>query len=324
MKRSSIIIMLCLLFISSQAWSDENWYMKSSGQLLFKSYSGSAQLENLTGFGVFLTGDYLERGGFTVAYNLNHTSYKSGLSNAPFEVDENILFLSGRANFQPDQMPGRLTLRLDGYVGTDAIRYRVSTPAPGPMGGGSSQRTITVDDKIVVINPMVSFLNYAKTFYADLGYAYSKYHSDDSNTDDIDISQWTPTLGFGFNRAYDWLQLRAYFIDLSTSNRVGDTKATSALEAKWTHWFSANAPLNLHSARLAVLTGERMYAVDSDACSLCNVSDLQTGLVSIGAEWKLNEQTNLLLQGAYESYENEFLNDRYSSTYLYAYLSRNW
>ena len=324
MKRSSIIFMLFFGFISSQAWSDENWYMKSSGQLLLKSYSGSAQLENLSGFGVFLTGDYLERGSFTVAYNLNHTSYKLGLSNAPFEIDENIIFLSGRANFQPDQIPGRLTLRLDGYVGNDAIRSRVSTPTPGPMGGGSSQQTITVDDKIVVVNPMVSFLNYAKTFYADLGYAYSNYRSDDNSTDDIDISQWTPTLGFGFNRAYDWLQLRAYFIDLSASNRVGETKETSALEAKWTHWFSANAPLNLHSARLAVLAGERMYAVDSDACSLCNVSDLQTSLVSIGAEWKLNEKTNLLLQGGYESYENELLNDRYSSTYLYAYLSRSW
>ena len=310
--------------MAGQAWSVEEWYWKGSGQLLLKNYSGSTQLENLSGFGIFLTGDYLEQGGFTAAYNLNHTSYKSGLSNAPFEIDENILFLSGRANFHPDQLPGRLTLRIDGYVGNDAMRFRISTPAPDPMGGGSSQQTVTVDDKFVAVNPMVSFLNYAKTFYADLGYAFSNYRSDDSGADDIDIIQWTPTLGFGFNRAYDWLQLRAYLISLSDSNRVGGKDATSAVEAKWTHWFPANAPLNLHSTRLTVLAGERIYAVDSDACSLCNVPDLQTGVVSIGAEWKLSEQASVLLQGGYETYENLLLNDRYSSTYIYVYMSRNW
>ena len=192
------------------------------------------------------------------------------------------------------------------------------------MGGGTTQQTITVDDKYVVVNPMVSFLNYAKTFYADLGYAYSSYRSDDSGTDDIDIVQWTPTLGFGFNRAYDWLQFRAYFIDLSSSNRVGDKETTSALELKLTHWFSADAPLNLHSVRLALLAGERIYTVDSDACSLCNIPDLQTSLVSVGAEWKLGDKANVLLQGGYESYENMLLDDHYSSTYLYGYLSQSW
>jgi len=324
MKRLSTIIFICFWFVVNQAWSAEDWYMKSSGQLLVKNYSSSSQLENLFGFGVFLNGDYLERGGFSIGYNFNQTNYKSGLISGLKENNENILFLSGRANFNPDQIPGRLTLRLDGYVGDDATSFLVTVPTPGPMGGGSSQKTITVDDEFAVVSPMVSFLNYAKTFYADLGYAYSSYRSDDSGTDDINVSQWTPTLGFGFNQAYDWLQLRGYFIDLSTSNRVDTKETTSALEVKWTHWFSADAPLNLHNIRLTVITGERLYAVDSDACSLCNVPDLQTGLVSIGAEWKLNEQTNVLLQGGYESYEDMLLDEQYSSTYLYGYLSRNW
>lgn len=219
-------------------------------------------------------------------------------------------------------MPGRLTLRLDGYVGNDVMRFRATTSGPS-MGSGSSQQTISIKDKFVAVNPMASFLNYAKTFYADLGYAYLSYRSDDNGTDDIDIVQWTPTLGFGFNRAYDWLQLRAYFISLSASNRVEDKDATSALEAKWTHWFPANAPLNLHSVRLTVLAGERIYAVDNDAHCLCNVTDLQTGVISIGAEWKLSEQTSVLLQGKYETYENLLLNDPYSSTYMYVSMSRN-
>ena len=324
MKISPIILIICFWLMAGQSWSAEDWYWKGSGQLLLKNYSGSTQLENLSGFGVFLTGDYLERGGFSIGYNFNQTNYKSGLSSGLQENNENIIFLSGRANFHPDQLPGRLTLRLDGYAGNDEMSIRITTPIPGPMGGGSSQRTITMKDKFVVVNPIVSFLNYAKTFYADLGYAYSSYRFDDNTTDDIDIVQWTPTLGFGFNRAYDWLQLRAYLIDLSASNQAGDKDTTSALEAKWTHWFPSSAPLNLHSARLTILAGERIYAVDSDACSLCNVPDLQTGAISIGAEWKPSEQTSVLLQGGYETYEDLLLNDRYSSTYLYVYLSRNW
>jgi hypothetical protein len=192
------------------------------------------------------------------------------------------------------------------------------------MGGGSAKNTTIVKDDFVVVNPTVSFLSYGKTFYADLGYAYSSYRSDDSATDDIDVAQWTPTLGIGFNRAYDWIQLRAYFIDLSSSNRVGEKDSTSALEAKWTHWFSNDAPLNIHSAWLNMLFGERIFAVDSDSCSLCNVPDLQTTAFSIGLEWKPDEQMNLLLQGGYEAYENLLLNDAYNSTYLYFYVSRNW
>lgn len=324
MKRSSIIFIICFWCMTSQAWSADDWYMKSSGQFLLKNYSGSSQLENLFGFGVFLTGDYLERGGFSIGYNFNQTNYKSGLASELQENNENILFLSGRTNFHPDSLSGKLTLRLDGYIGNDETSFRISTPVSGPMGGGTSQKTITVDDKFSVVSPMVSFLNYAKTFYADLGSAYSNYRSDDNGTDNIDIVQWTPTLGVGFNRAYDWLQLRGYFIDLSNSNRVGEKETTSALEAKWTHWFSADALLNLHNVRLAVLTGERIYAVDSDACSLCNVPDLQTGLVSVTAEWKISEQAHVLFQGGHESYESLLLNESYSSTYLYGYLSRSW
>lgn len=298
--------------------------MKGSGQILLKNYTGSLQLDHFLGLGAFLSGDYLERGGFGVGYSVNHTNYKSGLSSGLQETNENILFLSGRANFHPDQLPGKLTLRMDGYLGNDAMRYQVSTPTPGPMGGGSAQRSITVDDEFFVLNPILSFLNYGKTLYLDLGYAYSNYRSEDSSTDDIDISQWTPTVGIGFNRAYDWLQLRGYFIDLSSSNRVGDQDSTSALEAKWTHWFSADAPLSLHSVRFTFIAGERIYAVDSDACSLCNVPDLQTGLVSFAAEWKLSEQNSVQLQVGYESYKDVVMNDRYTSTYLYGYLSRSW
>lgn len=325
MKVTAIIFIFYSWLIAGQAWSAQDWYWQGSGQLLLKSYSGSTQAEKLSGFGVFISGDYLEQASFTIGYNDNHTNYKSGLNSGLQDNDENIVFLSGRSNYYPDKLPGTLTLRLDGYVGNDETSFQTTMSGPA-MGAGFSQQfvTETVKDKFVVVYPTVSFINYAKTVYADLGYAFSNYHSNDSGTDDIEIVQWTPTLGFGFNRGYDWLQLRTYLISLSSSNRVENKDTTSALEAKWTHWFTANAPVNLHSARLTLLAGERIYAVDSDACSLCNVSDLQTGLFAIGAEWKLNEHASVLLQGGNEAYESLLLNADYSSTYIYVYLSQNW
>jgi len=325
MKTSLIILIFSFWLMATQAWSEEDWYLKGSGQLLFKSYAGSTKLENLSGFGVFLSGDYLEQSGLTVGYNSSQTNYKSVLSSGLQETDETILYLSGRSNFHLDQLPGRLTLRLDAYVGNDKLRFRSTAPGLS-MGGGVSQQVVTetVKDKFVVVYPTISFLNYAKSFYADLGYAHSSYHSDDNDSDDLDIDQWSPTLGWGFNRSYDWLQLRAYLISLSASNRVAGKDSTSALEAKWIHWFSAGAPLSLHSTRLTVVVGERLYAVDSDTYSLFNIADLQTGAISIGAEWKLSEQASMFFQGGYEAYEDLLLNDRYSSTYIYVYMSQNW
>ena len=310
-------------FVASSAWCAEDWYWQGRGQLLFKDYSGSTQLKGLSGLGVFFSGDYLERWGVAAGYNFNRTRYQSGLTNAPQYINENIFLISGKRSFYPDSLPGKVSLRLDAYVGKNATSTRITIAGP-PMGGGSSHQTTTTNDKVMVANPIVSFLNYDKTFYLDLGYAYSTYRSDDSGTDDIDVAQWTPTLGFGFNRAYDWLQLRAYFIHLSSSNRVGDKQASSALEARWTHWFSGDAPLGLHNVSLTMLSGERIYAVDSDAFSLYSVSDLQTATISIGAGWNLSEQTSVLVQGGHEAYKDILLNDRYSSIYLYASLSQNW
>ena len=310
--------------MAGQALSAEDWYWKGDGQVLLKNYSDNAQAESLYGVGVFLSADYLERSGLAVGYNYNHTNYKSGLVNMPYAIDENLLFLSGRVNYYPDYLPGRLGLRLDGYIGNDEIFSRTTTTAPGsPMGGGSTQQITKVNDKFMVVNPVVSFLNYSKTCYVGLGYAYSSYHSNDTGIDDVDIRQWSPALGFGFNRSYDWLQIRAYLISRSNSNRSGGNDATSALEAKWTHWFSADGLLDLDNIRLAILAGESIYAVDSDAYSLSNIPDVKTGMVSVGAEWKLNEGLNVLFQGGYEAYEDLLLNERYNSTYIYFYVSRN-
>lgn len=300
-----------------------DWYWGSALQGLTKHYSGSEQLDSLSGVGLSLTADYLERGGIAAGYNYNEKRYLSGLLNAPQSVREHVVFGDLHINVYPDPLPGPLTLRLDGYAGQDEIRSRITTTLPGPMGGSGTRIDSHYDD-FWALHPVVSFLNYAKTLYLDLGYAFSHYANDDGVTDDLDVRQWTPTLGLGFNQAYDWVQLRAYVIDLSRSNRIGDKRSTRALEAKWFHWFGIDAPLGLHSVFLSLLGGERLYAVDGDAHALYNIADLQTGAAALGAEWTLGRDSQLLLVGGYDRAETLTSNDTYHGSYLFAQLSHHW
>lgn len=313
-------ILLVMLFGSSPVALADDWYWQADAQLLLQVYPGAQRLDNLTGFGLRLGGDYLERAGFTLGYNVHHKNFIAVASDDPRELDENIFYLSGHGNFHPAALPGRIGVRLDAYDGQDEYHSRVS--GGGGMGGSSRQQTVS--DSFSVLSPLISYLNFAKTFYLDLGYAYSRYHADDGVTDDLSVQQWTPTLGLGFNRAYDWLQLRGYFITPSNSNRLATAESTQALELKWSHWFGADAPLGLHNLTLTLLTGERRYAVDGDTYSLGNVPDLQKGAVALALSWKLSEATSLVLAGSYSRYQDTNYADDYNSALLFASLSQRW
>lgn len=340
MKILKISIVLMALLFSGLVWSDGDWYSNGGVEVLQKSYGGSDYYDDLAGFGVYVAADYLEKTSFIVGYNYNKRQYKSGLTGAPSDMSENIVFMGASSNVFMGSLPGRLTLRIDAYVGQD--KYNGFTIAvPGPMGGGT--QNVSIKDNFTVFNPTVSFLNFAKTFYLDLGFAYSIYKSNDSannninithpkkniivggsTTDDITVTQWTPTIGFGFNRAVDWLQFRSYLISFSSSNRVDFKDSTVALETKWIHWFSSDPLFGLDSISLILLTGERIYAVDSDSYSLYSFADMQKSSLALSAKWELDNQISLILQAGYENNEDIVENDNYSSSYLYSQLSKKW
>ncbi len=330
-------VFIALIF-SSHVWSDGDWYGKGGVEALERSYSSSVYYDDLAGFGVYAAADYLEKASFIAGYNYNKRQYKSGLAGAPSDMKESIVFLGASGNYYLDNIPGKLTLRLDGYVGQDKYNnYSV----PAPMGGGT--QNVSIKDKFTVLNPSVAFLNHTKTFYLDLGFAYSTYKSNDSannninithpkkniivggsTTDDITVTQWTPTIGLGFNRAVDWLQFRSYLIHYSSSNRVDFKDSTSALETKWIHWFSSNSFLGVESASFTLLAGERIYAVDRDSYSLYSFADMQKSSLALSAKWKLDDQLSLIIQAGYENNEDIIDNNNYSSSYLYGQLSKNW
>jgi hypothetical protein len=251
--------------------------------------------------GAFVTVDYLEQSRLVAGFNATQLSFADGVT----ATDQTGIYLSGRKALSPDWLPGRLSLRLDLHsVDNDSD------------GSGT--------DDVTVVAPMISFLNYDRTLYVDLGYAESSYAAAASSAADLSVEQWTPTIGFGLNEGYDWLQLRAYRIDFSSAERAQGETGTTALELKWTHWFRGRRPLGIDNLRIAVLGGERLYAVDHDAAGVYNLVDRQTGGVSVGAEWRTGDRDRLLLLVAGEDYEDTESGGRYRSASIYLNWHRLW
>ncbi|HEX9715286.1 MAG TPA: hypothetical protein VGA28_06300 [Desulfurivibrionaceae bacterium] len=271
------------------------WTTTAGAQAFYGSYSGSTERDAITGYGAVVLANYLERGGF--ALGLNRTDIK--MNPGTEDIGQNALFASGKLNFTPDGMAGSLTGRFDVHVIDN---------------DDASNDT----DGVKAYAPQVSYLSHDKRRYFDLGYARSNYRND------LDVNQYTPTVGFALNDGADWVQVRGWFIDPSNADRAQGKSSTSALEAKLTHWFVSNKPLGLDNVRLSALIGERIYAVDQDAGVVINLADIQRGGVSMGGEWKFGKSVSLLAILSRDNYRNATLSDDYSLTSGYLWLAFQW
>jgi hypothetical protein len=295
------------------ALAADEWEVRATGQAVAGSYSGSDLRDSLYAAGVFIGGDYLEQGGFTVGYNYTRVDGKADNPGDFDTLEENTFYLGGRLHSYPDNLGGKLTWRLDGYLIKDEADLK---------GGNGANGERWTDGDIGVVNPIVGFTNNEKTLAYDLGYAYSDYDFD--GFDNYQAHQLTPTVGFAVGGPANWVQLRGYFIHLSEDEVNDGNSDTAALEAKWTHWFSPGAPLGLHSVGVNALVGERFLAVDPDAAVVYTLADEQQGSVALNASWQLGEMTSVMLQLGYDQYENRSLNEDYDAAYLYINLSHSW
>ncbi len=287
-------VVIALALTTGAAIAAGEWSATLGGQAAYGSYAGADQRDSWTSAGAILSADYMEKGGYTLGVTRTDVKGRNGVA----DIGQNALFASGRLNFTPDKLPGRLTARLDLHgIGNDDIT-------------GDS-------DNVRVVAPQLSYLSFDKRNYVDLGYARSSYNNN------LTVNQWTPTVGFGFNQGGDWLQLRGWFIDPSNTARAQGKNSTAALETKWTHWLAPNM-LGIDNIKANLLLGERVYAVDGDAGSVSNLSDIQRGGASLGAEWKLGRTSKLLLQLGQDRYRNATLADDYKSNYGYVWLSTQW
>ncbi len=274
--------------------ADSDWAIKTDVQTLYGNYSGSLQRSSLLSGGLILSADYLDKGGFSLAANSTQLTFKAGNT-----INQQGYFANARYKLYFDALPGPLTLMLNGhYINNND-------------GTGNTNH-------VQVVAPQVSFLNYAKTFYVDFGYAHSVYQNN------LNVEQLTPTLGFGFNQGADWVQLRGWFIKPSNPLRAQNKRSTTAADIKWSHWFAAGAWHHLEKIQLGGLLGERIYAVDNDAAAVYNLSDIQRGSLSLALQWQLSESLHVMGMGGNERYRNNTINNAYDNRFAYLDISKNW
>jgi hypothetical protein len=284
------------------AKSGSAWRLRASPLMTFGSYSQSSIRKNFLTSGVMVDAQYLERGGVAVAATHTTLNY----SNGSAALAQNTGFVSGRMNFTPDRLPGTLTVRGD--------IHQISNNDP-----------TNETNRVSVIAPQLSYLNFDKTQYFDLGYAYSSYGDSNVGNPSLSVKQLTPTVGFALNQGADWLQFRLYDIRFAESARTQNKSATDALEAKWTHYMTQQRWMP-EQVQASALVGSRLYAVDSDAASVYNLADMQKGSVGVGAQWKVAPSVQLQLNGGYSRYEALVggVSTTYSGSHLYTGVNAQW
>ena len=303
---------------------EENWQTKIIPQLYFQNYNGSIARKNTTNTGITLISDYLDSDKIRAGYYNTITN----LFNQA-EVSENMLYLSGQHNMFLDIAPGNLTFRLDAYLGKSTLKYNISTP-PGNIGGGGMGNSgkqisgataiVTETVNMTAVQPQLGYSNYAKTFYADIGYAYSKY----KGSSITEVKQLTPTIAFGWNDSYDWLQFRAYFIDVNDTTSTYNKNKFESIEVKYTYWLRDSNIKKIENIRFSILTGERVLAVDSDASVVYSNADMQKGSVEASVLWTLSKSSKLLTSINYSRYNNQSLADNYNSLLFYLNYQHQW
>ena len=290
--RLSLVVFLMLL--PQVGVADEDWTVKTNLYGVYGDYSGSPVRDSFSGTGLIVSADYLDQWGGAIGVNYTNLKFKK-IKN----INQQAIYGSLHYNLYPDALPGSLTIKLDGHT----INNNDST--------GDT-------DNVRVVAPQLSFLNYDKTFYADIGYAYSVYKKN------LKVHQFTPTIGFAFNQASDWLQIRGFYIDPTNPARSQNKNSTTAVEGKWTHWFSPGAWHHLEKMQISGLGGERIYAVDGDAAVVYNLADIQRGSGSLALQWRLPGTMRLMLMGGVENYLNNLTGNSYDNRFVFVNFSGEW
>lgn len=342
-KSASVLILLTLSSIS-YAQDSSTWQMVGSARFSFASYEVAEIQDAQYEAGLFLDAIHLDRSGGAIGY----IRQDQGLSNRE-DIVNDILYLNGWHSWFPEIAPGKVSLALSYYHGSESTRRSSGggnspgnpnpgntnpgntdpgNPDPGnpaPRASKPSPATVSsFTDSLTIINPVLSFMNYSKTLYLDIGYAASDYDTSNTTAGNLEVSQWSPAIGFGLNDQYDWLQLRLFDTDLSSDSRTPGIDHTLSASLSWTHWLKTKRFYSMHNFTVSLFVGERLYAVDHDVRKIYNLTDMQTGSIIVGANWKIDDSFNLHIYSGYEKFEDVSNNDNYNSLFIYTGISKKW
>lgn len=316
----NISLILIILVISLTTYAEALWQFDHIFQTNIQNYNGTDDRKNAKNIGYMISADYLDSA--SLSLGIDHTSVNLS-SNA--DVNEELFFISGEYHLYPDSLPGKLTLRFDTYSGKDTLEYSLSsppstTPGPGPGPGFGKTKTSRAAADVVTETIDIdsyylhsAFINYKKTYYTDIGYAYSIY----SATSDTIVHQITPSVGLGWNNSYDWLLWRAYFIKLNEDTPAYGKEQLESLEIKYSHWLPDEPESSIELIELTFMSGERVLAVDPYTTTIYSITDMQKTSLSGGIQWKLSKNTKSMAVIQYDQYRNITLSDNYESFLFY-------
>ena len=353
LKSASVLILLSLNSISL-AQETSPWQLIGAANFSYSSFELAQIQDTQYETGLFLDAIRLNKTGGAIGY----IRQDQGLSNRD-DIVNDILYLNGWYSGFPERVPGKVTLALNFYHGSESTRRSSgggSSPGnpnpgntnpgntdpgntdpgnpdpgnpdpgnPNPRAANPSPVTVTsFTDSLTIVNPVLSFMNYSKSLYLDIAYAASDYDTSNVTAGNLEVSQWSLAIGFSMNEQYDWLQLRLFDTDLSSDARTPGIDHTLSASLGWTHWLKSKRFFNMHSFTASLLAGERLYAVDHDVRKIYNLTDMQTGSLIVGANWKINNDINLHVYSGYERFEDVSNNDNYRSIFIYTGISKQW
>ena len=303
--------------------SDGDWQMRGTAQTYLQFYGGTSERDNTFHAGYFLMGDYLDKSQLGAGY-----SYSLVNLSGNADISEHLFYITGRHSIFPDSLPGKLTFRIDAFLGKDTTSSQTTstTLVSGGMGnkgkGGliRTTSTLTEDTDINALQPIISFINFNKTFYADLGYARSRYDSSADTT----ASQVTPTVGFGWNDSYDWLQTRAYLIHIEEDVPAFTDDRFTSVELAYTHWFPDSASPRFESFGVTLLTGDRVFAVDPDAGAIYSTANRQKGNFSANMIWRQTQTLSFMGLVSFSRFRNDAAASDYNGYLVYLNLQHQW
>ena len=301
-KITGYLVILCLFLYTSNASARKPppgpWTLNSTLSAASVKYEESSIRDRLESSGFMLSADYHDKSSFKLGYQ--QTDIRFLASSGLTDIIEKSIILGGIYHSYSDD--GRTSTQINLYQREDESDFI---------------------DEIDIANIILSYTNNSRKFYLDIGYTESSYQADNQTIEDMDVSQYSPTIGFSLNDNFDWLQLKGFLINPSQSNRVSSDEKTSAIELKWKHWFEANVIL-IDNMILTVLNGERIFSVDSETNTIYNLGDKQTGSVSLSMQWKLGTSTELLLSTGRSDFNALLNNEDYTSKFFNMNISTSW
>jgi len=288
LKLAAFALSTGLLLGQTSYAGDWSGYADVSG--LAGGYSGTTTRTAISSFGASLNLDYLDQGGMKVSGS------QVTVADTGNNLYQQSAFISAYVNKYNDTLGGVLRFRLDAHQVDLSDDF-------------------TYQDNVRAYAGQVSFINYQKSLYVDLGLTQSTYNSG------LKVNQLTPTFGFSFNQGSDWLQTRGYFINTSDAALAQGVSSSQAIEMKLTHW---TAPGSIFSQLFAnALLGERVFAVDGDAATIYSLADTQQGGGSIGLAWQSQILDGIIMLAA-DSYINKTNNTSYINSFAYISVSKSW